>query len=495
MLDGMSDVASTSRIVRERLGHPVIDADGHFVEWSGPFLDDVEGLVREIGGPAVHERFRQSGLSTWDIAETRTTDPRRTWRAASPWWGWPTGNTLDRATVHLPRLLLDRLDDFGIDVAILYPSHGLSLGHGLSYRHALDPELAQVVSRAMNVVYAEMFRPYAHRMVPVATVPMHTPDAAVEEAVHAVSVLGYRAIRINGYAVRPIPKIHEQHPGLLPYVNRFDTFGLDSEYDYDPFWATCVDLGVAPVTHSGLLNRPNRSVTSYVYNHINGLAHAHEGLAKSLVLGGVLHRFPGSGSGCSRAASPGRARCSAIWWPTGRSATWRRSATPRPGPARSRPMTALVRQYGDERTATRADEIRRSFERPIPRPAQLDEFAACGFERAEDIAAQFTQGLFFGCEADDRTVAWAFDGRINPFGSKLRAMYGSDIGHWDVTDMTATVAEAYELLEDGLVTETDLEDFVFANAVRLHAGMNPSFFAGTVVEDAVTRFRASEPAV
>jgi hypothetical protein len=36
------------------------------------------------------------------------------------------------------------------------------------------------------------------------------------------------------------------------------------------------------------------------------------------------------------------------------------------------------------------------------------------------------------------------------------------------------------------MTEGDFRDFVFTNAVALHAGANPDFFAGTVVEAAVT---------
>ena len=52
-------------------------------------------------------------------------------------------------------------------------------------------------------------------------------------------------------------------------------FGLDSEHDYDPFWATCVELGVAPVVHSALQqHRVTRSISNYVYNHVNGLAAA-----------------------------------------------------------------------------------------------------------------------------------------------------------------------------------------------------------------------------
>ena len=32
------------------------------------------------------------------------------------------------------------------------------------------------------------------------------------------------------------------------------------------------------------------------------------------------------------------------------------------------------------------------------------------------------------------------------------------------------------------MTDDDFRDFAFANAVRLHGGMNPDFFVGTVVE-------------
>ncbi len=51
--------------------------------------------------------------------------------------------------------------------------------------------------------------------------------------------------------------------------------------------------------------------------------------------------------------------------------------------------------------------------------------------------------------------------------------------------MTEPVAEAYELVESGSITEDDFRKFTFLNAVRLHAGMNPGFFQGTICEKAV----------
>ncbi|MDD9917480.1 MAG: hypothetical protein OXT01_22765, partial [Rhodospirillaceae bacterium] len=45
--------------------------------------------------------------------------------------------------------------------------------------------------------------------------------------------------------------------------------------------------------------------------------------------------------------------------------------------------------------------------------------------------------------------------------------------------------EAFELVEDGDLDETQFEAFTFGNTARLHTSLNPNFFAGTVVESAV----------
>jgi hypothetical protein len=76
----------------------------------------------------------------------------------------------------------------------------------------------------------------------------------------------------------------------------------------------------------------------------------------------------------------------------------------------------------------------------------------------------------------------AFDRRIHPYHTALRAVFASDIGHWDVPDARDVLTEAWELVEDGLLTEVDFRAFTFGNAVSLWAGGNPAFFDGTVVE-------------
>ena len=120
-------------------------------------------------------------------------------------------------------------------------------------------------------------------------------------------------------------------------------------------------------------------------------------------------------------------------------------------------------------------------------PADIDEFAAGGIETAEDLRKLFEPNFYFGCEADDRLAAWAFDEGKNPFGARLQAMFSSDLGHWDVLDMNDVLTEAYELREDGLFDETDFRDFTFTYPAMVHARVNPDFFKGTAVEGDVEK--------
>jgi hypothetical protein len=115
-------------------------------------------------------------------------------------------------------------------------------------------------------------------------------------------------------------------------------------------------------------------------------------------------------------------------------------------------------------------------------PAEWDEWRHCGVQQARDVYDRFVPHFFFGCEVDDRVTSWAFDDKRNPLGAHLNAIFGSDLGHYDLTDMRNVAAEAYEGVELRLMSERDFRDFVFVNPVKLHCGMNPDFFKGTVLE-------------
>jgi hypothetical protein len=115
----------------------------------------------------------------------------------------------------------------------------------------------------------------------------------------------------------------------------------------------------------------------------------------------------------------------------------------------------------------------------------VDEFAESLVDSPDDIVTTFTDKYFFGCEADDPMTALAFDRTRNPRGVQLRALFASDIGHWDVPDFAQVVCEAWELVEAEHLDLADFRAFTFENPVALWAGTNSEFFSGTVVEDAV----------
>jgi hypothetical protein len=113
---------------------------------------------------------------------------------------------------------------------------------------------------------------------------------------------------------------------------------------------------------------------------------------------------------------------------------------------------------------------------------QLDDFAACGVRKADDIKRMFTTNFYFGCEADDPSNVLAFNRKMkNPSGIPLRALFGSDFGHFDVPDMASVLPEAYEMVEHELITEEDFRDFMFNNPVQFYCEANPGFFKGTAV--------------
>ena len=120
-------------------------------------------------------------------------------------------------------------------------------------------------------------------------------------------------------------------------------------------------------------------------------------------------------------------------------------------------------------------------------PKTIDDLAACGIEQAEDIHNLFVNNFYFGCEADDPMNATAFNTSMNRFGAQLKAVFSSDIGHWDVPAMTQVTEEAYELVERDALTKENFRDFVVTHPAKLWIDMNPDFFKGTVVEQAVEK--------
>ena len=112
-----------------------------------------------------------------------------------------------------------------------------------------------------------------------------------------------------------------------------------------------------------------------------------------------------------------------------------------------------------------------------------DEFRESGVNSIEEIRDIFCSRYFFGCEADDPMNALATRCKTLLDGAEMNAMFASDIGHWDVTDMNSVLPEAWELVEEGLLDTEEFSAFVFGNVVEFYGRVNPGVFAGTTVED------------
>jgi len=452
---------SRSAQIHARIGHPVVDCDGHWVEYAPVFLD----YIRQVMGSDAPELYRRL-LPTLAGPSPLPFEERRARRIAqSGWWIMPARNTLDRATAMAPKLMHERLGEMGIDVAVLYPT---LIGTLLPFLR--EDELRRGGARAFNLFAAEMFGPYSDRLLPAAGIPMHTPQEAIEE-LEFVKKLGYKAVMLSALIGRPSSGRHGWR----------DTLGLDSAYNYDPVWAKCLELGFAPTFHNQTQGFGFRTaVSNWVYNHIGHFGVAGEAICKSLFLGGVTRRFPKLKF--SFLEGGGAWACNLYNDLIRHWKTRNVEALELVNPANldREALTGLLRRYGDERMK-RALEGTRVESPEMTMPPDIDEFAHCAIHQAEDIRDRFVPNFYFGCEAEDSLNALAFNTRINPFGARLNVVLGSDIGHFDVTDMSQILEEAYELVEHELLTEQDLKDLTFANPVRFFGGVNPNFFEGTAV--------------
>ena len=467
--------------IHSQLKHQVIDGDGHWLEYPPVFSEKMKKAV----GPKAQDGFL-AALQTTTDALKMTQAARDEKRVAMPnFWNRQAENTLDRATAMMPRMLYERLDEIGTDFAVIYPTAGLRLPR------IKDDETRRAVIRAYNIVSADYFRGLEDRMTPAAIIPMHTPEEAIAELEFVTKQLGSKVGMFGSGMSR------KSADGVW-----YDVLGIDSPYNYDPVWAKCVELKIAPTFHSsasgqGLRNSPS----NFVYNHIGHFAAAGHAVAKGIFLGGVTRRFPelrfaflegGVGWGCQLFGD-----LVEHWERRGAPALKRMD----PDKLDRKLLLKLVDEHKGYEDIAAVLRARDGWPEPdakslIGHRAELDDFAACKLTRKEDWVELFAKPYYFGCEADDRMNATAF-GRGNPFGAKLNAIYSSDIGHFDVIDFRDPLPEAYELVEDGHITEDNFRDFVFANSVRLWGTQNPKFFEGTVVakEAAAVLAAQAQPSV
>lgn len=460
-----------AREIHDGLDHPIIDGDGHILEVPMVLLD----YVKQVAGAEVAERFENRELP-------------ETYRGIrSIFWGMPSGpHTLDRATAMLPKLYAERLDDAGIDHGIVYSTNVLAI------QHIRDDEIRQVGHRALNTMFADIFSEVGHKLTPSAAIPMYSPAEALAELDYAVGELGFKAATFGTELRIAPPDVLQDAPHLAKDIERVHPVAMDSLEDYDPVWQKCLDMKIAVASHtSGRGGMGRRSSPSnYVFNHLGDFAESANYFCRCVFMGGVTRRFPGLNFGFLEGGVGWAAQLYndiIEHWEKRNIEALQTNLDP--SKLDLDLMAEMARKYGGNILTAEAlcDQPKRGGMGGILKTQiELDEFKALEITNERDIIDLFIEPFYFGCEADDRINGVAFDGKLNHWGAHLKAIFSSDIGHWDVTDMNNCVPDAYGLVEDGVMDDDAFRSFMFGNIVEFFTKQNPDFFKGTSVEAEVS---------
>jgi hypothetical protein len=225
---------------------------------------------------------------------------------------------------------------------------------------------------------------------------------------------------------RKVPAAAGNDPDTARFAVWYDVLGLDSEFDYDPVWAKCVELGIAPTFHSASSSQGLRlSPTNFTYNHIGHFAAAGHAAAKAIFLGGVTRRFPE----LRLAFLEGGVDWASQLFGDLIEHWERRSAKAlermHPDKLDRAKLMSLVEKYGYSDIAA---ALRDRGGLPDPEQAYLtgnieniDDFSACQITRKEDWVDLYAKPYYFGCEADDRMSATAFGRRTRSRQSSTRS--------------------------------------------------------------------------
>lgn len=156
---------------------------------------------------------------------------------------------------------LRAMRDRGLDQQVLSPPMTI-----VTYQ--LDGLHGQAISRLFNETNAEVARG-TPGLIPVATVPMQSTREAVEELKYAALQLGIRMVEIG------------------THINGVN---LDDEA-FRPFFQCAADLGVLVQLHPHRVAAAER-LSRYYMNNLVGNPMDTTIAATSLILGGVLERYP-----------------------------------------------------------------------------------------------------------------------------------------------------------------------------------------------------------
>jgi len=209
----------TPEQVRSKIDHPIVDGDGHWVEYDPVFSEK----MRKIGGDLAADGFLKAMATTRETLSLSVAERRHKRVAQQAFWARQAENTLDRATAMMPRLLYDRLDEIGLDFAIIYPTAGLR------FPRIADDATRRAVIRAYNIVSADYFKGLGDRLTPAAIIPMHSPEEAIAELEFVTKQLGSKVGMFGSNMARKVPAAATNDPDTARFAVGYDVFGIDSD--------------------------------------------------------------------------------------------------------------------------------------------------------------------------------------------------------------------------------------------------------------------------
>lgn len=220
----------------------IVDADGHVTESTTSLAAFIDPAFREYGSGGGNRSYYP--VDAWDRSVRGTLGDRagdaKTWLAA--------------------------LDRGGVDLAVLYPTAGLSIGW------VREPDFAVALCRAYNDFFHHEFTSTSPRLKGVALLPLQDPGAAVEEL---------RRARQLGAVGAMLPAIGLRKPLGHP--------------DFWPIYAEAERLDCVVAVHATVRGPHYFGADLFdTFIEVHTLSHAFAQMIQmtSMVLQGVFEAFP-----------------------------------------------------------------------------------------------------------------------------------------------------------------------------------------------------------
>src|SRR5438105_15639477 len=105
---------------RKKISHPIIDGDGHWIEYTPVFAERMRKVVGDKGADGFIASQRRIPDSLTQTIEQR----KQRGAAMEGYWGRQSTNTRDRATAMMPKMLYYLLDELGLDLGNVHPTAG-----------------------------------------------------------------------------------------------------------------------------------------------------------------------------------------------------------------------------------------------------------------------------------------------------------------------------------------------------------------------------------